>query len=311
MNALNRYLDQYLELRGRLGFKLYDTSCELHKFVRFAQEEKAPHITTSLAIRWATQPTGCQPARWGTRLGMLRQFAQYVSAVDPRTEVPPEGLLPCRYHRNPPYLYSDEQVLQLVTVAQQMPSPKGLRAATYSTLFGLLAVTGMRLGEALGLDRSDVDLDQGLLKVRQAKLNKSRWVPFHPTTCTKLQQYQRQRDQLCPHPKSPSFLLSEQGTRLTGWIVRHWFLRFSHQIGLRQPADHYGPRIHDLRQHFVIATLRRWYQTDQDVEAHLPELATYIGHSHVKDTYWYISAAPELLQLATERLEGKKGGTTS
>lgn len=311
MNALHHHLEQYLELRHRLGFKFYDTSCELRKFVRFAQEANASYITTPLAIRWATQPTGCLPARWGTRLGMLRQFAQYLQGVDPRHEVPPKGLLPCRYHRKTPYLYRDEEVLQLLQAAQQIPSPKGLRAATYSTLFGLLAVTGMRLGEAISLDRQDVDLDQGLLKVRQAKFNKSRWVPLHSTSRDKLQQYSRLRDRLCPHPKSPSFLLSERGTRLTGWIVRHWFIRLSHQIGLRQPTDSHGPRIHDLRHRFVIATLRQWYQTDKDIEAHLPELATYIGHGHVQDTYWYISATPELLQLATERLEGKKGGTLS
>ncbi len=311
MNALSRQLKQYLELRHRLGFKLYDTSCELRRFVRFAQEEKATHITTNLAVRWATQPTGCLPARWGTRLGMLRQFARYLSAVDPRTEIPPEGLLPSHYHRKTPYLYNDEQVLQLLKAAQQMPSPKGLRAATYSTLFGLLAVTGMRLGEAIGLDRQDIDLDQGLLKVRQAKFNKSRWVPIHPTTRDKLQQYRRVRDRRCPHPKSPSFFLSEQGTRLTGCIVRHWFIRLSHQIGLRQPADHHGPRIHDLRHRFVIGTLRRWYHTQGDIEAQLPKLAAYVGHGHVNDTYWYISATPELLQLATERLEGKKGRALS
>jgi integrase len=307
MTTLSRHLKQYLELRHRLGFKLYDTSCELHHFVRFAREEQATHITTKLALRWATQPTGCLPARWGTRLGMLRQFARYLSAVDPRTEIPPAGLLPSRYPRKTPYLYSDEQVLRLLKAAQRMPAPKGLRAATYSTLFGLLAATGMRLGEVIGLDRPDVDLDQCLLKVRQGKFNQSRWVPIHPTTRDRLQQYRRVRDRRYPHPKSPSFFLSEQGTRLTGDIVRYWFIRLSHQIGLRQAADHHGPRLHDLRHRFVIGTLRAWYQTGKDVEAQMPQLSAYIGHRHVNDTYWYISATPELLQLASERLERKKG----
>jgi integrase len=242
---------------------------------------------------------------------MVRRFAAHLSAVDPRTEVPPQGLLPHRFHRKSPYFYSDREVARLIEAAQQIPSPKGLRAATYATLFGLLAVTGMRLGEALGLDRRDVDVDQGLLKVRQAKFNKSRWVPIHPTTQEQLQEYQRLRDQIFPHPPSPSFLLSEQGTRLTQWIARRWFIRLSHQIGLRQPTDHCGPRIHDLRHRFVIETLRNWYRTNKDVEAHLPELATYIGHGHVSDTYWYISAAPELLQMATERLERKHGAPLS
>jgi site-specific recombinase XerD len=311
MNALSHHLEEYLELRHRLGFKLRDASCELGKFVRFAQAAQATFITTKLALEWATQPTGCQPAQWTTRLRMVRRFAQYLSAVDPRTEIPPEGLLPHRYHRKSPYLYSDQEVTQLVQGAQELPSPKGLRGATYSTLFGLLAVTGMRLGETIGLDRQDVDLEHGLLKVRQTKFNKSRWVPVHGTTQERLRHYQRLRDRICPHPQSPSFLLSEQGTRLTGWIARHWFIHLSHQIGLRQPTDHHGPRIHDLRHRFVVRTLRNWYRAGKDVEAHLPELTTYIGHGHVRDTYWYISATPELLRLATERLERKPGAPLS
>ncbi len=307
MSPLSRHLEAYLAMRRRLGFKLRDAGYELPKFVRFAQAAKASFITTKLALEWATQPTGCQPAQWTARLGMVRRFAEYLSAVEPRTEVPPQGLLPHRFHRKTPYRYSDREVAQLIAAAQKLPSPKGLRAATYSTLFGLLAVTGMRLGEALGLDQCDVDLDQGLLKVRQAKFNKSRWVPIHPTTQGKLQEYRRRRDRIFPHPQSPSFLLSERGTRLTGCVARYWFIRLSHQIGLRRPTDHQGPRIHDLRHRFVIRTLRHWYRTNKDVEAHLPELATYIGHGHVSDTYWYISATPELLQLATERLERKHG----
>lgn len=311
MSSLNRYLQEYLTLRRRLGFKLCDAGCELHKFVRFAQQANASFITTKLALAWATQPTGCQPAYWTTRLSMVRRFAEYVSAVEPRTEVPPQGLLPHRFHRKSPYFYSDREVARLIEAAQQIPSPKGLRAATYSTLFGLLAVTGMRLGEVLGLDRQDVDLDQGLLKVRQSKFNKSRWVPIHCSTQRKLKAYQRLRDRIFPHPSTPSFLLSEQGTRLTDWIARRWFICLSCQIGLRQPTNHHGPRIHDLRHRFVIQTLRDWYRTNKDVEAHLPELTTYIGHGHVRDTYWYISATPELLQLATQRLERKHAASLS
>jgi len=311
MSPLTHHLKEYLALRRRLGFQLGRVGYELHKFVRFVQNAKASFITTKLALEWATQPTGCQPAYWAARLGMVRRFAGYLSALDPRTEVPSQGLLPHRFHRKSPYFYSDREVARLIEAAQKIPSPKGLRAATCSTLLGLLAVTGMRLGEALGLDRRDVDLDQCLLKVRQAKFNKSRWVPIHPTTQKQLQEYQRLRNQIFPHPPNPSFLLSEQGTRLTQWIARRWFIRLSYQIGLRRPTDHCGPRIHDLRHRFVIQTLRDWYRTNKDVEAHLPELATYIGHGHVSDTYWYISAAPELLQLATERLERKHGAPLS
>jgi len=311
MKPLSRHLEEYLALRRRLGFELRDTGYELHKFLRFTQRAEASFVTTKLALEWATQPTGCQPAQWATRLSMVRRFAEYLSALDPRTEVPSKGLLPHRYHRKSPYFYSNREIAQLVQAARKIPSPKGLRGATYSTLLGLLAVTGMRLGEAIGLDRPDVDLEEGLLKVRQAKFKKSRWVPIHGTTRERLERYRALRDKIFPHPQSPSFLLSEQGTRLTGCIVRHWFIRLSRDIGLRQPTDHHGPRIHDLRHHFVIETLHHWYRANQDVEARLPELTTYIGHAHVRDTYWYISATPKLLQLATQRLERQQKGPVS
>jgi integrase/recombinase XerD len=305
VKALNHHLEEYLELRRRLGFKLRGVRYELTKFVRFARQEKALFITTKLALRWASQIEGGHPAYSTTRLSMLRRFADYMSSVDPRTEVPPQGLLPHRYFRKNPYFYSDAEINDLIKAARQIPSPKGLRAATYSTLFGLLAVTGMRLGEALGLDRQDVDLDRGVLRIRQAKFNKSRLVPIHSTTREKLQQYQDLRDRILLLPRCSSFLLSEQGTRLTGCIVRHWFIRLSRQIGLREPTDHHGPRIHDMRHRFVIKTLRSWYKKNRDVDVHLPELTAYLGHGHVSDTYWYISAIPELLQLATRRLEAK------
>ena len=303
MSALSPRLEEYLELRGRLGFRLRLAGSLLRKFVRFAKQQRASFITTKLALRWATQPADCQPSQWANRLGMVRRFAQYVSAVDPRTEIPPPGLLPHRYQRKTPYLYRDQEVLRLIKAARQMESPGRLRGPTASTLFGLLAVTGMRVGEAISLNREDVDLTQALLTVRQAKGHKTRLVPIHPSTRDALRRYECRRGQTCPNPPSPSFFISERGTRLTDCTVRYWFIRISQQIGLREPTDHRGPRLHDLRHRFAINTLLCWYRTDKDVEAHLPELATYLGHGHVADTYWYLSATPELLRLATRRLE--------
>jgi integrase len=277
MNALNTRLQEYLQLRRRLGFKLRDAGGVLLKFVRFAKQQRASFVTTKLALRWATQPVDCHPALWTTRLGRVRPFAQYLSAVDSRTEIPPRGLLPHRYHRKPPYLYADEEVRELITAARQLRSPKHLHGATYATLFGLLAVTGMRVGEALGLDRADVDLAQAVLTVRRTKGNKSRLVPIHPSTRQALRRYERLRDRLCPRPHSSRFFLSERGTALTYWIVRYWFIQVSRQIGLRQPTDRHGPCLHDLRHRFSIRALLHWYRTDQDIEAHLPELATYLG----------------------------------
>ncbi|MFQ5853314.1 MAG: tyrosine-type recombinase/integrase [Candidatus Binatia bacterium] len=311
MSRLRTALEEYLALRRKLGFKLCRAGNLLHNFVSFAEQEGASFITKELALRWAIQPKDCQPAWWAARLGMVRRFTEYWSAVDPRTEIPPQELLPHRYHRKLPYIYSNDEITKLVKVAQKLPSPKGLRAATYSTLFGLLAVTGMRVSEPIGLDRQDVDLAQGILTVRQTKFGKSRLVPIHPSTQEALQRYANLQDRLFRRPKTRSFFLSERGTRLTQWTVRRTFVLLSRQIGLRGPEDRHGPRLHDLRHGFAIQTLLGWYRTDIDIERHMPELSTYLGHAHVTDTYWYISAAPELLRYATLRLEHKEGGKLS
>jgi integrase len=311
MKTLASHLDGYLELRRKLGFKLRLAGGLLHRFVAFAQKKRSRFITAKLALEWAKQPADCQPAQWANRLGMVHRFAKHVSAIDPRTEIPALELLPHRYHRKPPYLYSDKEIRKVIQTARELPARNDLRAISNATLFGLLAVTGMRIGEAIALDRKDVDLNQGLLTVRQAKFNKSRLVPIHFTTQKALRAYARVRDRFYSHPASPSFFLSERGTRLTDCTVRRWFLIASYKIGLRAPTDHRGPRIHDVRHYFAHKTILKWYRRGMDVEAHLPELTTFMGHGHVGDTYWYISSSPELLKLATQRLERQKGGVFS
>jgi len=303
MSVLSSAVDEYLTLRRTLGFKLAGVGHDLQQFVRFAEAEGAQWVTTDVALRWATQPAKASPAHWARRLGIVRQFSQYYSALDLRTEIPPPDLLPYHYVRKTPYLYRDEEIAALIEAAAHLPSPIGLRAATYATLFGLLAVTGMRISEPVKLDRADVDLEQGSLSIRGAKFGKSRWLPLHPTATAELAHYAERRDSLYPTPSTPSFFLSEQGTRLTAWSVRWTFVKLSHQIGLRAPEDHHGPRLHDLRHRFAIRTLLHWYRCGADVEQRLPQLAAYLGHAHVSDTYWYLSATPELLALAARRLE--------
>lgn len=193
MKSIEQLLEEYLDLHHRLGFKMVSAAYELRRFVRFVRQQGSSFITTRLALEWATLSNRCQPVMWSTRLGFVRRFAEYLSAVDPRTEVPPRGLLPHRHIRKPPYFYSDQEVASLVRAARRIPSPRGLRAATYATLFGLIAVTGMRLGEAVGLDLEDVDLERGLLMVRLAKSNKTRCLPVHATTLATLRQYRRLR----------------------------------------------------------------------------------------------------------------------
>jgi integrase len=311
MSELHAALEEYLSVRRALGVKLRLPGRLLERFVDFAEREGAEVITTDLALRWATQPVDAQPAQWANRLGMVRRFAQYRSAVDPRTEVPPLDLLPFRTQRPIPYLYSDEEVSRLLEAARQLPAVTGLRPHSYTTLFGLYAVTGMRTNEPLHLDREDVDLTQGVLTVRGTKFGKSRYLPIHPSTQQVLQAYAERRDTLCPHPLAPSFFLAERGTRLTEWSVRWTFVKLPRQIGLRGPQDSRGPRIHDFRHRFAIKTLLQWYRDGGDVEYHLPELATYLGHTHVADTYWYLTAVPELLHLAARRVEEVQGGRAS
>lgn len=293
-------LEEYLALRRALGFIL-DAPCRaLHSFVAYAEHEGAFSITTDLALKWAMQPD-CQPAQWANRLSMVRRFARYMSALDARTEIPPDGLLPHRFRRKRPYIYTDEEITDLIGAAQNLSSPLGLRAATYSTLFGLLAVTGMRVSEPVALDRDDIDLTRGILIIRRTKFGKSRMLPLHATTVEALRHYHKLRDRVFRNTKS--FFVSERGIRLTVWSVRKTFILLSRQTGLRGPDDSRGPRLHDLRHRFAIETLLSWYRAGIDVERRMPELSAYLGHVHVNDTYWYISAVPELLQLATLRLE--------
>jgi integrase len=293
-------LEEYLALRRALGFIL-DAPCRaLHSFVAYAEHEGAFSITTDLALKWAMQPD-CQPTQWANRLSMVRRFARYMSALDARTEIPPDGLLPHRFRRKRPYIYTDEEITDLIGAAQNLPSPLGLRAGTYSTLLGLLAVTGMRVSEPVALDRDDIDLTRGILIIRRTKFGKSRMLPLHATTVEALRHYHKLRDRVFRNTKS--FFVSERGIRLTVWSVRKTFILLSRQTGLRGPEDSRGPRLHDLRHRFAIETLLSWYRAGIDVERRMPELSAYLGHVHVNDTYWYISAVPELLQLATLRLE--------
>lgn len=307
MRSLQESLEEYLAMRRAAGFALRDTAPALSRFVAFAEQQGAELITTQLALEWAQQPVAAQPAWRAKCLDMVRLFAKYLSAQEPRTEIPPTGLLPRGYRRRQPYLYSDEEVDRLLQSARDLPSPTGLRAWTYATFLGLLAATGMRMGEAVHLDREHVDLEQDLLTLRHTKLGRDRHVPIHPTTQKALLDYQRYRDRIYPRAKTPSFFLAEHGKRLTEETVRTTFVKLSRQIGLRDPCQSHGPRLQDLRHRFAVRTMINWYRTGADVEAQLPKLSTYLGHANVRSTYWYLTAVPELLELATARLSGNFG----
>jgi integrase/recombinase XerD len=303
MTCLRKAVEDYLSMRRSLGFKLRDMGFCLHHFVSFMEQHKASIITVDLALRWALQPQGVQPAHWATRLSFVRSFARYWNAIDPRTEIPPMGLLPYRTKRATPYIYSDEEIEQLLFAAKNLSPSTSLRPWTYYTLFGLMPVTGMRISEVIRLERGDVDLDQNLLTVRLTKFGKFRLIPLHPSTVKNLKLYLRRRDQLCPRSTASRFFLSNQGIPLTDCMVRWTFVKISRQVGLRKVGDSSGPRIHDFRHRFAVTTLLNWYRTGVDVEQRLPVLSTYLGHAHVTDTYWYLSAIPALLALTKDRLE--------
>lgn len=306
MSELRQALEEYLALRMKLGFKLKDVGKALRDFLAFLESKGASHITRDLALHWAQQPAESQPATWARRLGLVRCFAAWRSVTDPRTEVPPKGLIPNRACRMRPYIYSDKEIQQIIQRARQLPSSTGLRGGTYSTLFGLLAVTGLRVSEALSLNREDVDLDEGVLTVRWTKFGKSRLVPVHETTLEVLANYTRTRNCIFPRPTTPSFLLSERGVRVKRWAAEYNFAKVSREVGLRAPAKPYrhghGPRLHDMRHRFAVLTLIDWYRAGVDVEREIPKLATYLGHAHMHTTYWYIEGVPELLELATQRI---------
>jgi integrase len=304
MNDVSHIVQEYLSIRRALGFKLEREGMLLPKFAAFVEAQGSPHITTDLAVRWATQPVDGLPYWWSRRLGMVRHFALYVSALDPKTEIPPADLIPYRKPRHQPYLYSEADVTALMQACMRLRGPLG--PDTYATLIGLLAVTGMRIGEAIALDRSDLDEREQLLVIRHTKFNKSREVPLHRTTFEALGAYARKRDRVLRRPKSPSFFLSQTGRRLLSQNVWQKFARLRRFAGLtRHPRP---PRIHDLRHSFATNTLLRWYREGVDVEPRIALLSTYLGHVNPSSTYWYLTATPELLQLAAERRGRTWGG---
>jgi integrase len=301
-------IGEYLQLRRSLGFRLHAAGRALHQFGAFLDARQAPHLTQALALAWAQQDPAARPAEWARRLSVVRGFARHWSAQDPHTEVPPWGLLPYRPGRARPYLYTDDEVRRLLAAARQLPSAHGLRGPTYHALLGLLAVAGLRLGEVRNLHVADVDLATGVLTIRGAKFGKTRLVPIHPSTQRVLARYAARRDRVLAGRSAGAFFVSGRGTRLDGGDVHRTFYALSRQIGLRGATASHGPRLHDFRHRFAIETLRQWYRTGQDTERRLPLLSTYLGHVHVADTYWYLTACPELMGAAVARLEAWEEG---
>jgi integrase/recombinase XerD len=303
---LSGAVDDYITLRRALGFKLGPHPRLLADFVAYVEAAGAETVTIQLAVSWAAQPSDGNPGWWSQRLGVVRGFAAHLRAFDPDTEVPPVGLLPRRSYRPEPYVYLPEEITALMAAARAIADPLG--AATLETVIGLIASCGLRPGEALSLERDDLDWTEGLLDISNAKFNKHRKVPVHPSTLDALAAYAQLRDRYCPRPSAATFFVSKTGTRLIHTKVDNTFAAVARRAGLPRPGTRRPPRLHDLRHHFAISTVVSWYRAGLDVNAQLPLLSTVLGHADPANSYWYLSATPELLALAASRRQHARSG---
>ena len=314
MTPLTVRLKQYIAMRRSLGFDLSLAERVLRKFAEFADRKRADHVTVALFLRWKENYGSANNGTWTARLSMVRVFAGWLQGFDARTEVPPPGLITARPRRSRPYIYSDEEVAAIVAEAARVRSSYGLRGWTCATLFGLIAVTGLRVNEALGLDEDDVDLRQGVLTIRRAKNRKSRFVPISPCSTGRLKAYRRERNRILGESRAAFFRL-EDGERPTDCCARRNFALVCQRLGLRKPQPFYkhgrGPRIHDLRHTLAVRTIMDWYRRGLDPDREMLKLSTYLGHTKPEHTCWYIEAIPELLRLACERAERNLTGRKS
>lgn len=308
MSPLRSALRDYLALRRQLGFILEAHGRQLARFVEFLEQANATRITTELALKWATLPVNAHPQWWRVRLGMARGFARYLNTIDPDSEIPAKDLLSARRPRVAPYLYSQSEIATLMGAARVLRP--AFRGRTHETLIGLMACTGLRIGEALGLDRSDVDLRHGALHIRAGKRDKQREVPLHDSAIRALRDYSCLRDRHWPEPADQAFFLSTRGSRLKAKAVNYAFPKLVDDAGLNGDGKRRRPRPHDMRHTFALNTLLGWYRAGANVDARLPLLSTYLGHVDPSNTYWYLEAAPELLAFAGQRLNGILGGAS-
>jgi integrase/recombinase XerD len=302
VSAIRQHAEEYLAMRRALGFKLTTFGQKLLSFVDYLDAHDMNVLTADAALTWATAtPRSSDEVHWSRRLMVVRVFARHLAVLDPATEIPPADLLPHDYRRVTPHLYTPGEITALLHAADALQPP--LRALTWHSLIGLLAVTGLRTGEACRLDRADVDLDDGVLTVRDSKFGKHRQVPIHASTVAALDTYQQDRDRMSTTPGTAAWFVSTRGTRLNEANIPRTFARLIAAAGIQAPAGQRRPRLHDLRHSLCMTILLGWYRDGVDVQARLPWLSTYLGHVDPKSTYWYLTGSPELLALAATRLE--------
>jgi integrase/recombinase XerD len=308
MSALTDAAADYLRLRNRLGHDLAEYHRLLPRFVAFLDDAHLPTVTVAAALGWANAPE-VDPATTmaARRMTIARGFARHLAGLDQRTEIPPFGLVAFRRRRHEPFIFSPADIDTLLTGARSLRTR--FASATHHTLLGLLATTGMRVGEAIRLDRGDVDETDAVLTIRESKFGKYRLTPVQPSVLTALRHYARLRDEVHREPTTVSFFVSTRGNRMVYPTIHAVFRNLCDSTGIGTGAT-CPPRIHDPRHTFAVRTLLGWYRAGENVDARLPVLSTYLGHRDPRWTYWYLSAAPELLALAAHRLESGREVST-
>lgn len=301
--SIQARVDEYVAMRRMLGFKLIGDARMLRDFAGHLDRNGQSTVTVTAALAWATEPQDVAPSCWRRRLDVVRCFARHLNTLDSSCQIPPPGLLAARTHRPTPYQYTAEEIAALVHAAGTITAP--LPAATAQAVISLIAASGIRLGEALGLDSSDVDLQAATLTVT-GKNDTTRLLPLHRSTVAMLTRYAARRDTLRPAPASSAFFITTTGHRLQQRWAQQTFAKLLTQAGIHAPVGRRRPRIHDLRHTFAVNILIGWYQSGVDVQAHLPILSTFLGHTGPEATYWYLQATPQLLALAADRLSGPR-----
>jgi integrase len=303
-SSVLNWVDEYLAMRRGMGFALESPAWQLRAFARYA--EQVGHcgpLTLDLIIRWALLSRSCDPARAARRLAVIRSFARHRALIDPATEIPPLGLLGPVPRRKQPHIYSNAEIDQLLGQAQRLLPRGGLRPKTYVAFFSLLVSTGLRLSEACRLTGSDVDLEQGLLRVRETKYRKSRWVSLHPSAIRALMSYAAYRDLVVHGDPSGFFFRTQRAPMLTSAAVKKTFARIRRRLGWTSHGRARRPHLHDARHTFTVRRLLRWYEEGADIGQKILALSTHLGHAKVTDTYWYLTGVPELMAIASQRFE--------
>jgi len=306
MKPIEDAIIDYLQMRRVTGMKLNCYETYLNSFSSYLTQKKANHISTRLAVQWAQLPSNTSINQMAKRLSIIRDFAKYYRIYDNQTQIPPAHLLRGKYQRVKPYIYSQNEINELLVACLQVKS-EGLRHLTYYTLLGLLIVTGCRIGEIIMLETNDYNADAGLLTIKNGKNRNTRIIPLHKSTIQMLNNYRNKSEYFHDTPTASNYFVKENGTKLTVNGVETFFVRLSKTIGLRKENDSTGPRIHDFRHTFAVKTIIQWYQQGLDVDQHMPFLSAYLGHQKPSDTYWYLTAVPELVALAARRFESSGG----